>query len=344
MKVTEAKQSIKPLWENFNINSPHSSFLQSYAWGNFQASQNKKIIRLAVEESKLRGGFTAQNKLVAIAQIILHPLPLGRSYFYIPHGPIILDEEEKEVILRTITDKTHELARREKASFLFMEPTQNFDRISFLSKSKKHIQTETTLILDINKSKKEILAQMKGKTRYNLKLSKRKGVSVESSKNLEDVSEFLRLAKSTSNRDEFKLHPDNYYKDMIRILSEDDLVELFLAKYKEKVIAAIIVVYYGKTATYLHGASDYKHRNLMATYLLQWSAIKKARKRGCKKYDFWGVAHADDPEHKWAGFTRFKKGFAPNNKIIEYPGPYEYPFSNLETQIFRFIHRVTGRR
>lgn len=344
MKVTEVKQSIKPLWEDFNKKSPDSSFLQSYAWGDFQASQNKKIVRLAIEESRLRGGFTSQTKLIAIAQAILHPLSLGRSYFYIPHGPIIAEEDKKIDIMKAITDKIQGLAQKEKASFLFMEPTQNFDDIPFLDKSQKHIQTQTTLILDIAKNKEEILAQMKSKARYNIRLSKRKGVKVEVSKNLEDVSEFLRLAKSTSERDEFKLHPDNYYRDMMRILSEDDLIELLLAKYKDKVIAAIMVIHYGDTATYLHGASDYKHRNLMATHLLQWVAIKRARKKGCRKYDFWGVAKTDDPEHKWAGFTRFKKSFAPKNKVIEYPGPYEYPFSVLETQVFRFIHKLTGRR
>jgi len=343
MKVTEVKQSIKSLWENFNKNSPNSSFLQSYSWGDFQASQSKKIIRFAVEESK-SGGFTTQTKLIAIAQTMLHPLPFGRSYFYIPHGPIIAEEDKKREAMQEIINKIKELAPKEKASFLFMEPTQNFDDIPFLNKSQKHIQTETTIVLDISKSKKELLGQMKSKTRYNIKLSRRRGVEINVSKNLEDVGEFLRLAKPTSERDEFKLHPDNYYRDMMRILSGDDITELLLAKYKNKIIAAIIVIYYGDTATYLHGASDYNYRNLMATHLLQWKAIKRARKKGCKNYDFWGVAPTSDPEHKWAGFSRFKKGFAPKNKVIKYPGPYEYPINSIETQMFHLIHKVTERR
>lgn len=344
MKLIEAKASLKPLWEDLNLKSPYSSFLQSYSWGDFQKEEGVKSYRLAFEETRLRNGFDAKAQIIGIAQVFKHPLPLGKSYFYLPHGPIIDEKYDEEEAIELLLERTRQIAKKEKAIFLFLEPKQNFDQIPKLKKSNKHIQAETTLILNINRSKEEILLGMKSKTRYNIGLAKKKGVKIYVSRNLEDISIFLNLAKQTSQRDEFKLHPDNYYRNMVKGLSGDKMLELLLARYKKRWIAAIIVVYYGGMATYLHGASDYQYRYLMAPHLLQWTAIRRARKRGCRQYDFWGVAKSSDPAHHWAGFTKFKSGFAPDNPIVEYPGPYEYIFDPISAFGYKTMQKILGRR
>jgi lipid II:glycine glycyltransferase (peptidoglycan interpeptide bridge formation enzyme) len=344
MKIVEAKASFKSLWESLNQDSPYSSFLQSYGWGDFQIAEQLKTFRLAVEDSMLSGGFTSKTKILGLAQVFKHPLPWNKSYLYIPHGPITVEGEMKVKVTEILISKLKEIAKKENSAFVLMEPKQNFDEIPFFSLSSKHIQTETTLILDISKTKTEIMARMKSKTRYNVRLAKRKGIKIEVSKNLEDINIFLKLAKTTSERDSFRLHPDEYYRSMLDILSRDGTAELLLAKYKNRYIAAILVVYYGKMATYLHGASDNNYRNIMAPHLLQWKAIKQARQRGCTFYDFWGVTKDPDPNHHWAGFTRFKLGFAPNTPITEYPGPYEYVFRPLDAFLYRTSQKLLGRR
>ena len=344
MKIIEAKASIKPLWEDFNVKSRYSSFLQSYSWGDFQKIEGIESYRLALEEAKLKKGFSASARLVGIAQIFKHPLPLGKSYLYIPHGPIIDEKFDEEEIWNLLIQRIKDIAKEEKSIFLLAEPKQNFDNISKLKISNKHIQAETTLILDISPNKDGILSQMKAKTRYNIGLAKRKGVKIYISRNLDDISIFLDLAKETSQRDEFKLHPLNYYRNMLKSLSGDRMIELLLARYKKKWISAILVMYYGDMATYLHGASDYQHRYLMAPYLLQWTAIRRAKKRGLKRYDFWGVTTSSDPSHHWAGFTRFKSGFVQNNQIIEYPGPYEYIFDRISSIGYKTMQKILGRR
>ncbi len=105
-------------------------------------------------------------------------------------------------------------------------------------------------------------------------------------------------------------------------------VELFLADFKNKIIAANIVVFWEKTAIYLHGASDYEQRNLMAPHLLQWEQIKEAKKRGCIEYDFWGI-----DEKKWPGVTRFKKGFG--GREVEYPGAFDLIFQPVWYKIYK---------
>ncbi len=344
MKIIEAKAGIKPLWEDFNQKSRYSSFLQSYAWGDFQKSEGIENYRLAFEETELKGGFYAQARLIGLAQILRHPLPLGKSYLYLPHGPIIDEKFDEEEAWQILLIEIKKIAKETKSIFLLSEPKQNFDQVSALKKSNKHIQAETTLILDLSPKKREILSQMKGKTRYNIGLAKRRGVKISLAKNLDDLSIFLDLAKETSQRDKFKLHPDNYYSNMFKDLSGNKMIELLLAKYKNKWVAAILVVYYGGTATYLHGASSYNFRHLMATHLLQWTAIKRAKKRGCSKYDFWGVTTSSDPAHHWTGFTRFKLGFAPKTKITEYPEPYEYVFAPISTLGYKTMQKILGRR
>lgn len=344
MKIIEARDSLKPLWEDFNQKSPYSSFLQSYSWSNFQKAEGVEGYRLAFEEAKIKGGFDARAHLVGLAQIFKHPLTLGKSYLYLPHGPIIDPQANQEEAWDLLIEKTKEIAKSEKSIFLFIEPKQSFNKISRLKRADKHIQAETTLILDISPSEKEILAQMKSKTRYNIGLAARKGVLLSVSRNLDDISIFIKLAKETSERDEFRLHPDNYYREMLKNLSENNMIELILAKYKKKYIAAILVMYYGDMATYLHGASSYKYRQLMAPHLLQWGAIQQAKNKGCKRYDFWGVTTSPDPMHHWAGFSKFKFGFAPQTPITKYPGPYEYIFDPISSLGYKTIQKILGRR
>lgn len=339
-KIIDVSETSKSLWEEFNKKSPYSSFLQSFAWGNLQKDQGKEVLRLAVEEPQLNGGFTSTLSISSIAQIIKHPLPLGRSYLYIPHGPIVKKDADENEIWELLIKEIRNNPIAQKTVFVFSEPKQNFDEVRILDQATKHIAAETTLVLDIERSPKEILSQMKGKTRYNIRLAARKGVKTEVSKNLEDVSIFLSLAKKTSKRGQFRLHPDNYYKDMLGALSADNMVELLLAKFKNKYIAANIVVYYGKTATYLHGANDHKYRNLMAPHLLQWTTIKRAKRKGLKFYDLWGMTKSKDPNHRWAGFTRFKEGFVSKAELIDYPGPYEIVFRPLEAAAYKARQKI----
>ena len=178
-----------------------------------------------------------------------------------------------------------------------------------------------TLVLDLNKTEEELLAEMKQKTRYNIKLAEKHGVKIRISDNSEnDFKDFWNLAQETSKRDGFKIHPKEHYKKLLSIchpeprhggakdlVNENEIsveiprftrndklcVKLFLTEYQSRVIAANIAVFFGKRATYLHGASSNEYRNLMAPYLLQWEQIKEAKKRGCEIYDFWGIDEED---------------------------------------------------
>ena len=125
-----------------------------------------------------------------------------------------------------------------------------------------------------------------------------------------------------------------------------DILKLYVAKYNGKVIAANLVVFYGETCTYLHGASDDEYRNVMAPYLLQWQQIRDAKKMGCKKYDFGGVKtgrkknEERSKKNSWEGITRFKLGFSPNTKPVEFPGCYDIIVSPVRYFMYRVMQKI----
>jgi lipid II:glycine glycyltransferase (peptidoglycan interpeptide bridge formation enzyme) len=152
----------------------------------------------------------------------------------------------------------------------------------------------------------------------------------------EDFEKFWRLMRATTKRDKIRSHPKDYYlKQLSFFRGGSDFVEtkLFLAEYQNRIVAANIIVFFGKTATYLHGASDYEYRHLMAPYLLQWEQIKEAKRHGYEIYDFWGI-----DEERWPGVTRFKLGFG--GREIEYVGAWDYVFQPMWYRAYKMAKKL----
>jgi len=300
----------KTKWNQFIVQNS-GSFLQSWQWGDFQEALGRKIWRIEIHGLK--------------GLVIRHDLPFGKNYLYCPRGPI---GEITNYTFQAFLEKVKKIAEEEKSIFLKIEPQNNFQFSIFnFQKSQKQIQPQKTLILDITKSEEELLKQMHQKTRYNVGLAQKKGVVVEISNS--ESQAFFGLLEQTAKQDKFHLHPKEYYQKML----EFDIIKLFLAKYQDKIIVANLVCFFGQTAVYLHGASDYNFRHLMAPYLLQWQAICQARKQGLKYYDFWGI-----DEKRWPGVTRFKKGFG--GQETAYPGAFDLIFQPWWYQGYNLARRV----
>ena len=191
------------------------------------------------------------------------------------------------------------------------------------------IQPPNTVILDLSKSADMVLAEMKSKTRYNIRLAARKGVVVES-EGVSALDEWYQLYRQTARRDSISIHSQEYYQRLLELVAgaqqsepdEQAEIELLCARHEGELIAGIVVVYYREQAVYLYGAgSDYK-RNLMAAYLLQWHAIERAQARGCVSYDLFGIPPSDDPDHPMHGLYRFKVGFG--GAIVQRLGCWDY--------------------
>lgn len=309
----------KEQWNQFVMEN-NGSFLQSWQWGEFQQSLGRKIWR--IETAGLK------------ALIIKHNLPLRKNYLYCPRGPVF---EASASQFKIFLEEVKKIAQQEKSVFLKIEPDINF-RFQITDygfvKSLKQIQPSQSLILNLDKSKEELLGQMHQKTRYNIRLAERQGVKIIfDSHASEYLQNFLELLEQTAKRDKFRLHPKEYYQKMLEILDKQGMVKLFLAQYQNKVIAANLVCFFGQTVSYLHGASDYAFRQLMAPHLLQWQTILEAKKLGFKYYDFLGING-----QRWPGMTRFKKGFG--GQEIAYPGAFDLIFQPGWYQVYNLARKI----
>lgn len=302
-EIEEIKNSKQ--WNDFLLSQPTQTgiFLQSWEWGEFQQAVGRKVYHYKNGD--------------ALAQVIESPLPLGKKYWHIPRG----------VLCDSLIDK----ARCAGVWFIRFEPLNKL--VCSGAVRTKSVSPAQTLILDLTQDKDKLLKGMHEKTRYNIRLADRKGVRCQGS-GIRHFREFWKMLSATSKRDKFKSHPRSYYKKMLEMLRGGEMyVRLHVAQHKGVPIACAIVGYFGDTATYLHGASSYKHRALMGPYALHWDIIDDAKKDGYMFYDFWGV-----DEEKWSGITRFKKGFS--GKVVNYPGTFDLPLNKFWYQIYKIGRKV----
>ncbi len=354
-------------WNTFVSASPAGSFLQSYDWGLFQnEAGNHAHVIIATEKRSFTVDFTGEKKFRGrgndkwrmAALVLTHPLPFGKTFLYAPRGPLVdfLSLKKPVGVFEIFLREVRQLAERENAIFFRMDPEwaatkeiKEFLKRVGLRESSKDVQPRETIILDLTKSEEEILASMRPKTRYNIRLAERKEVTVSKNESVTNgyFERVWPLFEETVKRDGFHLHTRKYYENMlvgggsglsgrVRSSPSDPVGELFTAEYKGTILAANITIFFGPRATYLHGASSNDYRNSMAPYLLHWETIKEAKRRGCTEYDLWGVS-----EKKWPGVTRFKRGFGGNE--ARYAGTYDYPLDRLWYTLYTIIQKLRKR-
>ena len=204
------------------------------------------------------------------------------------------------------------------------------------------IQPPDTVILNLTKSEDDLLSDMKQKWRYNIRLAEKKGVTIEKC-GAEAIEDFYEIFTETATRDGIAVHGKNYYKSLLELSSkntEKAEVSLFVAKHEEDVLAGIITLFTETEAVYLYGASSNKKRNLMATYLLQWTAIKAAKDFGSKSYDFYGIPPENDENHPMYGLYRFKTGFGGDDCVIHRIGSLDIPVKKGIYKLYSFAEKL----
>jgi len=336
MKLIKVEEQQKDQYNQFVADNETGSFLQSWEWGEFRSTLNNKVFRLAV---------TADNgEWLAASFLYKQSMKLGQSVLICPKGPLLktdLNKDEKMKILECLFDEINSILKREKILGVQVEPNTNdkewleyFEEFKF-EKTENDLQPRHTLILDIRQDKEDILKQMHQKTRYNIRLAKKKEVTVEVDNS--KFKEFWDLLKKTEERQKISMFSEHYFKNILKL----PFVKLYIARYEGKVIAANIMVFWNHMATYLFGSSDYEYRKIMAPHLLQWQAIKDSKENDGWFYDFWGAAPRDASgrEGNWGGFTRFKMGFSPEAELTEYLGTYEKLNYPVRTGVYRFLQK-----
>ena len=312
------------LWNDFVLNwGGVSPVLQSWQWGEFKAGYGWKPYRLIVEDD---------GRATAGVQLLCRRLPLGRSLLYAPRGPLLdfADRESAAVLDEAI----RKIAKDEKALFFKIDPAlpdtpENRELLKShkYQKAPNHIQPSCTYILDLTPDSDKLLASFASKTRYNIRLSLRKGVEVRDMTNPEGAEIFHSLLSTTAERDKFRARPVDYYGKIIDLFKDDKLAvaKLFLAYYNDTPVAGVFTLRYGSQLWYMYGASDNRHRNVMPNYALHWHTIQWAKEAGIESYDLWGIPENPNPESPLFGVYRFKSGF--NGQRVCWAGCLDRPFS-----------------
>lgn len=304
----------KNTWDELVGQIYPNQFLQSWQWGEFQRKLGRRVWRFKIER---------EDTLVALGQAIEYGLPFGFKYIYLPRGPLTTAVAENHAADFTAVFQKRIKALSSKAVFVRVESTNfDFSDIPGFARTRS-VQPNVTSVINLKNDAEHLLESMHQKTRYNIRLAEKHGVGIRKMQESE-FGKFWELMGQTAERDRFRAHPRSYYETMIREL---DMCEVWFAEYQGKVLAANLMVFWGDTAVYVHGASSGEFRNVMAPYLLHWEMIKRGRERGYRYYDFWGIAPADQPNHPWAGITRFKKGFG--GAEVKYPGTFDFPMKKL---------------
>jgi len=309
--------------------------LQSYEWGIFREKTQTKVIRK---------GFFEGKKLTAGFQLTIHTIPhTPFTIGYLPKGSL-----PDNNLLQELT----EIGRKERCIFIQLEPnvektTNDELRITnYELKPAAHpLFTKYTFVLDLTKSEEELLAGMHPKTRYNIRVAQKHGVEVVEDNSNAGFEMYWKLTEETTKRQNFYAHTKTYHKlqwETLNVAKHTDNAltsHVFFAKYQEKILAAWILFVFQDTLYYPYGASSSLHREVMASNLIMWEAIRFGKKLGLQKFDMWG-AMSDTPDTKdaWYGFHRFKQGYGARH--VEFIGSFDLVINPLLYQLYKIADKT----
>ncbi len=296
------------------------SFLQTEAWADFQRGLGRNTWHLKTHNWQ--------------SYVFEYDSWFGRNYLYLPHGPVQQNASEYDDTddfvskLRTLADT--------KTLFILAEPdseySANYLRHKGFRTSKKGIQPHATIIVDTTRPVEELQRSFHPKTRYNIRIAERYGIYV---KETSDIESFLALLHKTTARDHFHSHADSYYRTLFLFFQNrsDVSIRLFMAFQDKQPLAAALVLLYDNRAYYLHGASDYAFRALMAPTLLHWHIMSHLHDHGFASYDLWGI-----DAKRYRGVTRFKSGWG--GIVHEYPKSLELPIAGLAYHLYTIVRSL----
>lgn len=274
--------------------------------------------------------------------LLLRRFPAGLQLGYVPHGPAGLAElpqEERTAWLARLQRALEPHLPRGTAALRWDLPWRRpeaFEEREFrrqmrhagaggFRRAGADIQPPSTVIVPLQGSEDELLARMKRKTRYNIRLAAKRGVEVRIG-GAEGLSRWYRLYRETAVRDRIAIHSEAYYRrlfDLAAAIDEAPRLYLLEAFHEGDYLAGNIVALYRGTATYMYGASSNHKRNLMPAYAVQWETMRLARSEGCERYDLFGIPPAEDPKHPMHGLYRFKTGFG--GDVLHRYGAWDAP-------------------
>jgi len=315
--------------------------LQAFEWGEFREKTGVKVIRRGFFDPSTGSG---QDKLISGFQLTIHKIPhTSFTIGYLPKG---------ENPTQEILEELYKIGKEEKCIFIQLEPniirSQNHYKIQNtkykIQESAHPLFTKYTFVLDLTKNEEELLKNMHPKARYNIKVAQKHEVTVEEDNSNKAFEEYLKLTRETTRRQGFYAHSEKYHRQQWEMLShkanKNELSShLLVTKYKGKILTTWILFIFKDTLYYPYGASSSENREVMASNLMMWEAIRFGKKLGLKKFDMWGALGEDpDKNDPWIGFHNFKQKYGPAH--VEFVGSFDFIINPLLYQIYKLADKL----
>lgn len=262
---------------------------------------------------------------------VLLPIRYGVRVWYCAKGPAEMPRGDEWKKIRAL------LQSRRHATIMRIEPPHPSDALlggTCAFHRRRDISPSHTLRTDIARTDEQLMQSFHEKTRYNIRLAERHGVVVRIISVDEATrrrTEILSLYAQTGARHEISHVPA---RDFAALFPHADV---WVAEHEKKIIATALLIGFGTTMTYVHGASAYEDRALMAPHALHWSAMRAARAKNFIVYDWWGIAPEGEPTHGLAGVTRFKLGFG--GVRVSAPGTFDAGIDRVRFALYTFATR-----
>lgn len=331
MQVRYIKPEEAELLDAFVAAHPHGCIEQTWSWGVLQTSIPGRTAMVVL------GAFEGK-KLVASMLVIRQEMGKGKTWLWSPRGPLLPEKTaDAKAAWLALQAACEQFAHQGGDVFLRIEPGMPASAKFELGGrvAPESYMPEHTLFLSLKGSLEAISKQMKQKGRYNIKKATKAGVYVQKSQG-QELDDFYDILAETAERDGFNLHDKAFYQRFLDVL--DGRGMLYVAYHEDELLGGMLVTHFGDTATYYFGASSNQHRQKMAPYLLQWVAIQNAKKAGCERYDFLGIADPDDAKDPLHGVTQFKTRFG--GKAHHYAKARVFVYKPIWWWIYRLAKRL----
>jgi lipid II:glycine glycyltransferase (peptidoglycan interpeptide bridge formation enzyme) len=314
-------------WNQALAALPGAHVLQSYEWGETKTRVGwvpQRLLLVDKESGRPRAAACVLSRRLA-------RLPLAVAY--VPKGPAF--DRDDLPLARAVLERVEQHAQEGKVIFVKIDPDVRADTESGIAftqllrdrgwcASTEQIQFRNTLLSDLTPDEDTLLAGMKSKTRYNVRLARRRGVTVRAGSG-DELAVFYAMYGETGRRDGFIVRPLEYYRHVWGAFIGANMARLLLADVDGEPVAGLIVFRFARTAWYMYGASTSRHRRLMPNHLLQWEAMRWAKEQGCTTYDWWGAPDDLDESDPMWGVYRFKAGFG--GEFVSHVGAWDFPVS-----------------
>ena len=335
-EITEKKK-----WEDFVLSQTYAIFLQSPQYAEFY----KKL----GEQGWIFGVFDAEKLVGGTLAVTVHAK--RGSFLFLPYGPVVSEKKNRSEVVRVLTDHLSDFIKNQNLNFLKVSPFwgNNPTNLNIFKQLKyrnapMHVLAENTWLLDLGPSEEDILAGMEKTHRYLIRRCMKEGVTVSQTSESQKLIDFNQLHDLTAQRHRFHRFSDEYIQAEYDCFAPKKEAVVFKGILPDgRVDSAAVVIFYGNMAAYRHGASANFDNKLPTSYLVQWEAIKEAKRRGFSWYNFWGIAPKEaNKKHPFYGITHFKKGFGGFNMDLlhcqDLPVTKKYYFNWL-VETFRSLRR-----